>query len=197
MSKKIKALVQKYEKDMKFENRFDDLKHKLDLIPDVEAKSEVFVIKRKVMPAYVMIIVLLMLVTGLIGLQLGLNNDFVDQPEAIDTVEENLMNLLDIFERESVHTTIINKDLVAYIYIGIDDLDKKIVVRIESKIEGITVNGLIDGLEVTQTVNTNFVVGLAVNDTSVIQLDIYENGSLIEHLSMTLNLTEYYSWLTE
>lgn len=121
MSKKIKALVQKYEKDMKFENRFDDLKHKLDLIPDVEAKSEVFVIKRKVMPAYVMMIVLLMLVTGLIGLQFGLNNDFVDRPEITDDIEINLMNMADIYEREAVANVIVDGYAKVYIYIGIEN----------------------------------------------------------------------------
>ena len=99
MNKKIKTLVQKYEKDMQFENRFDELKDKLDLIPDADIKSEVFTIKRKVMPAYMMMIVLLMLITGIIGLQFGLNTSYVTGPENIDIVDKELMKLADFYEK--------------------------------------------------------------------------------------------------
>jgi len=118
MSKKIKALVQKYEKDMQFENRFDELKHKLDLIPDAEVKTEVFTIKRKVMPAYAMMVVLLMLVTGIIGLQFGLNKDFVDGPTTVDDIERNLMEMADIYEREAVAFIVLDEYAKIYVYVG-------------------------------------------------------------------------------
>lgn len=118
MSKKIKALVQKYEKDMQFENRFDELKSKLDLIPDSEPSHDVYVIKRKVMPAYVMIIVLLMLVTGIIGLQFGLNTNYVTGPEQVDKVEELISDVSDIYERESVEAIIIDSNTKIQTYIG-------------------------------------------------------------------------------
>lgn len=119
MSKKIKTLVQKYEKDMQFENRFDELKHKLDLIPDPETKSEVITIKRKLMPAYSMMMVLLMLVTGLIGLQFGLNTNYLTGPERVDIVEEQLMELTDIYEREAIETVIIDSLTKINVYVGI------------------------------------------------------------------------------
>lgn len=134
MSKKIKALVQKYEKDMQFENRFDELKNKLDLIPDSEPSHDVYVIKRKVMPAYVMIIVLLMLVTGIIGLQFGLNTNYVTGPEQVDKIEEKLSTLVDIFERESVATLVLDDDAKVNIYIGVLHNEKVIVVYGQSNV---------------------------------------------------------------
>ncbi len=127
MSKKIKTLVQKYEKDMQFENRFDELKNKLDLIPDADTKSGVFIIKRKVMPAYVMMIVLLMLVTGIIGLQFGLNSNYVETPENVDVIELKLMELTDVYERESVELILIDNNTQVFTYIGTKDGDFVVV----------------------------------------------------------------------
>jgi hypothetical protein len=103
---------------MQFENRFDELKHKLDLIPDADIKSEVYTIKKKVMPAYAMMIVLLMLVTGIIGLQFGLNTNYVDTPENVDVIELELMNLTDAYERESVELIVIDHNTRVFTYVG-------------------------------------------------------------------------------
>lgn len=127
MSKKIKTLVQKYEKDMQFENRFDELKHKLDLIPDADIKSEVYTIKKKVMPAYAMMIVLLMLVTGIIGLQFGLNSSYVETPGTVDSVESKLMEITDIYEREAVVTIILSDFARVHLYVGLLNNEQVIV----------------------------------------------------------------------
>ncbi|MDG0889478.1 hypothetical protein [Paracholeplasma manati] len=145
MSKKIKALVQKYEKDMQFENRFDDLRHKLDLIPDAEVKSEVFTIKRKVMPAYVMMIVLLMLVTGIIGLQFGLNGDFVEGPTTVDDIERNLMEMADIYEREAVAFIVLDQYAKVYLYIGQDEGQDVLIVYLRAFNPELTIQVDIEG----------------------------------------------------
>lgn len=145
MSKKIKALVQKYEKDMQFENRFDDLKHKLDLIPDAEVKSEVFTIKRKVMPAYVMMVVLLMLVTGIIGLQFGLNSDFVEGPTTVDDIERNLMEMADIYEREAVAFIVLDEYAKVYIYIGQDEGQDVLIIYLRAFNPELTIQVDIEG----------------------------------------------------
>ena len=197
MSKKIKALVQKYEKDMKFENRFDELKDKLDLIPDVEVKNEVFVIKRKVMPAYVMIIVLLMLVTGLIGLQFGLNNDLTGNQQNLNEVDKQLMNIFDLYERESVQTIVINDDTIAYLYVGFIGTDKYLVARYVSSQTDLSMDGTIDNNEIIQTSEINYVVGKVENDIVNVQITFHSQNSFIDSLVMSVDLSSYYDWLME
>ena len=90
MNKKIRAVVKHYEKNMKFESKFEQLSHKLDLIKDdTPLKSDVIVIRRKLIPAYMMSILVMALVTGLIGLQIGLGNLKV-KTEYINPVEVEL-----------------------------------------------------------------------------------------------------------
>lgn len=195
MSKKIKALVQKYEKDMLFENRFDELKSKLDLIPDSEPSHDVYVIKRKVMPAYVMIIVLLMLVTGIIGLQFGLNTNYVTGPEQVDKVEEHLSKSMDIYEREAIQTYVVNSDLKAYIYIGKTGLEKQVVIRFVSKLEHFKVEGTINGNSLIPT-ESDFYVLANISDYAItIDLDFVIDQVLIAELTAQIDLEPYYTWL--
>lgn len=195
MSKKIKALVQKYEKDMQFENRFDDLKLKLDLIPDSEVKTEVFTIKRKVMPAYAMMVVLLMLVTGIIGLQFGLNNDFVDGPTTVDNVEFRLMTFLDIYERESAETVVLNDTLIAFIYVGYKDGEEKIVIRIRSKEQGYNIMGTINNIDVEQTDSDYYVVGSVIDGIADIDVQVVSNLNIIAELDIVLDLTQNFEYI--
>lgn len=195
MSKKIKTLVQKYEKDMQFENRFDELKHKLDLIPDAEIKSEVYTIKKKVMPAYAMMIVLLMLVTGIIGLQFGLNTDFVNGQENINPVDAQLMDIFDIYERESIHTVVLNNNMIAFIYIGLEGSEKKVVIRLDAKEQGITITGNINGQQIEVAKNSYFIVGLVENDQVDIDIDFVKADNVVANLILQLDLTSYFDYL--
>lgn len=195
MSKKIKTLVQKYEKDMQFENRFDELKHKLDLIPDAEIKSEVYTIKKKVMPAYAMMIVLLMLVTGIIGLQFGLNTDFVNGQENINPVDAQLMDIFDIYERESIHTVVLNNNMIAFIYIGLEGSEKKVVIRLDAKEQGITITGNINGQQIEVAKNSYFIVGLVENDQVDVDIDFVKADNVVANLILQLDLTSYFDYL--
>jgi len=195
MSKKIKTLVQKYEKDMQFENRFDELKHKLDLIPDAEIKSEVYTIKKKVMPAYAMMIVLLMLITGIIGLQFGLNTDFVNGQENINSVDAKLMDILDIYEREAIHTVVINSELMVHLYVGLDGMDKKIVVRLVSRQPSVTMAGTINEIEVTHTNSNFYVYGDANYEIVSINIEFMKDGLVIGTLNTSIDTTSYFDYL--
>jgi hypothetical protein len=196
MSKKIKALVQKYEKDMQFENRFDELKHKLDLIPDAEVKTEVFTIKRKVMPAYAMMVVLLMLVTGIIGLQFGLNNDFVDGPTTVDSVEFRLMELVDIYDRETAAILFIEDVARINIYIGYLDNQEVIVLSGRSILSEDVIVINYNNTEYEITMANNYTL-IHVIDVSNIELDIditYHETVRVSD-SFQLNFTTNFQYL--
>ncbi|GEM_PF-3259653 len=196
MSKKIKALVQKYEKDMQFENRFDDLKHKLDLIPDAEVKSEVFTIKRKVMPAYVMMVVLLMLVTGIIGLQFGLNSDFVEGPTTVDNVEFRLMELVDTYDREAASILFIEENARLNVYVGYLDNQKVIVLSGQSKLDDDIIIVNYDDTEYTITISSNYVVIQLVDESNIeLDVDIYNTGTLRVTENFVLNLTINFEYI--
>lgn len=196
MSKKIKALVQKYEKDMQFENRFDDLKHKLDLIPDAEVKSEVFTIKRKVMPAYVMMVVLLMLVTGIIGLQFGLNSDFVEGPTTVDNVEFRLMELVDTYDREAASILFIEENARLNVYVGYLDNQKVIVLSGQSKLDDDIIIVNYDDTEYTITISSNYVVIQLVDESNIeLDVDIYNTGTLRVTKNFVLNLTINFEYI--
>lgn len=196
MSKKIKALVQKYEKDMQFENRFDELRNKLDLIPDAEVKSEVFTIKRKVMPAYVMMVVLLMLVTGIIGLQFGLNNDFVDGSTTVDSVEFRLMELVDIYDRETAAILFIEDVARINIYIGYLDNQEVIVLNGRSILSEDVIVINYNNTEYEITMANNYTL-IHVIDVSNIELDIditYHEAVRVSD-SFQLNFTTNFQYL--
>ncbi len=196
MSKKIKALVQKYEKDMQFENRFDELKHKLDLIPDAEVKSEVFTIKRKVMPAYVMMVVLLMLVTGIIGLQFGLNSDFVEGPTTVDNVEFRLMELVDTYDREAASILFIEENARLNVYVGYLDNQKVIVLSGQSKLDDDIIIVNYDDTEYTITISSNYVVIQLVDESNIeLDVDIYNTGTLRVTKNFVLNLTINFEYI--
>lgn len=197
MSKKIKALVQKYEKDMQFENRFDDLKHKLDLIPDAEVKSEVFTIKRKVMPAYVMMVVLLMLVTGIIGLQFGLNSDFVEGPTTVDNVEFKLMELVDSYERESVSTVLLDEFARVHFYVGIKNNEPVIIAFLKITQPDIIVELSINNETFTLTNLNQFIVINLVNFDISITYDVKYNDNVIHSENSNFDFEPYYSDLME
>ncbi len=196
MSKKIKALVQKYEKDMQFENRFDDLKHKLDLIPDAEVKSEVFTIKRKVMPAYVMMIVLLMLVTGIIGLQFGLNSDFVEGPTTVDNIEFKLMELVDIYDRESASVLFIGDAARINIYVGYLNSEKVIIIYGRAYKDDDQFRITYENNEYSMYKGNNYIVIPLIDESNVnLVIDITKDDivkvSDSFHLDLSLNFTYF------
>lgn len=195
MNKKIKMLIQKYDKDMKFENRFDELKDKLDLIPKADIKSEVFTIKRKVMPAYMMMIVLLMLITGIIGLQFGLNSSFVVGPEQIDTVELELMKMADVYERESVYTEVINENMILYMYVGLNGTDKTVILRLNTKIETVSIVGLANDNTFIQAEDKFYSSTTISQDLVTFEIDFINNGIVVGETNVTINLESYYTWL--
>ncbi len=196
MSKKIKTLVQKYEKDMQFENRFDELKHKLDLIPDAEIKSEVYTIKKKVMPAYAMMLVLLMLITGIVGLQFGLNTSYVEIPEVQDLVELKLTEMTDLFEREAVEIVLIEDDARINIYIGIKDNKKVLIISGKSKFNADSILVKHDGQETTISKGSNYVL-IEITDESnvVLEFQVINNNVLRNSANITLDLTLNYLYL--
>lgn len=195
MSKKIKTLVQKYEKDMQFENRFDELKHKLDLIPDAEIKSEVYTIKKKVMPAYAMMIVLLMLVTGIIGLQFGLNSNYIDNPETQDSVELKLMELTDTFEREAVSTVLLGDFARVHLYVGLLNNEEVIVAYLTIIQPNITAS--IDVENSTYTLSTANRFQLIVLNEMNVDLDfkVIFNQTIIHSENKQIDFTAYFDLL--
>ena len=195
MSKKIKTLVQKYEKDMQFENRFDELKHKLDLIPDAEIKSEVYTIKKKVMPAYAMMIVLLMLVTGIIGLQFGLNSNFIETPETQDSVELKLMELTDTFEREAVSTVLLGDFARVHLYVGLLNNEEVIVAYLTIIQPNITAS--IDVENSTYTLSTANRFQLIVLNEMNADLDfkVIFNQTIIHSENKQIDFTAYFDLL--
>ncbi len=197
MNKKIKTLVQKYEKDMQFENRFDELKDKLDLIPDQNLNTDIIVIRKKLVPAYTMMIVLLMLVTGIIGLQFGLNSNYISGPEELDIIEKNLSDHMDIYQREAITSYVIDDQLYLSLYIGYQDNKKKIVIVLFSKTQSIVLDGTIDGNPLQMSSN-RFVYTVNI-DEDIVELDINAifNESLMGSINSTLDLSSYYEWLQE
>lgn len=195
MSKKIKTLVQKYEKDMQFENRFDELKHKLDLMPDAEIKSEVYTIKKKVMPAYAMMIVLLMLVTGIIGLQFGLNSNFIETPETQDSVELKLMELTDTFEREAVSTVLLGDFARVHLYVGLLNNEEVIVAYLTIIQPNITAS--IDVANSTYTLSTANRFQLIVLNEMNVDLDfkVIFNQTIIHSENKQIDFTAYFDLL--
>ncbi len=195
MSKKIKTLVQKYEKDMQFENRFDELKHKLDLIPDAEIKSEVYTIKKKVMPAYAMMIVLLMLVTGIIGLQFGLNSSYIETPETVDSVESRLMELTDIYEREAVSTILLSDFARVHLYVGLLNNEEVIVAYLTIIQPNITAS--IDVENSTYTLSTANRFQLIVLNEMNADLDfkVIFNQTIIHSENKQIDFTAYFDLL--
>ncbi|MCU0105650.1 hypothetical protein N7603_08260 [Acholeplasma vituli] len=196
MNKKIKTLVQKYEKDMQFENRFDELKDKLDLIPDQKSSDDVIVIKRKLIPAYSMILVLMMLITGIIGLQFGLNTNYLSGPEHVDYMENKLSDTADIYIRESIETIIIDKNTKVSIYIGIKDGMNILIFKSEF-------NVLYSNLFIT--VNSNTIELTDNTDVGLLNVDDISNVSMnysVEHStgesfskSISRDYSAYFEWL--
>lgn len=197
MNKKIKALVQKYEKDMQFENRFEDLKDKLDLIPDQNNTNEVYVIRKKLMPAYVMTIVLLMLVTGIIGLQLGLNSNYITGPERVDVVEEQLSAFMDIYQREAIEIIIVNNDIVLFVYAGIKGDSKTIIINIQSKTSSTSMSGVANNTEIVKLQSLNFYSVVITENLVNFDIDLMKNSVIVEEVNFQLDLSTYYAWLLD
>lgn len=196
MNKKIKALVQKYEKDMQFENRFEDLKDKLDLIPDQNNTNEVYVIRKKLMPAYMMTIVLLMLVTGIIGLQLGLNSNYITGPDETDPVEQMLSQHADIFERESVESIYVNDKVRLLVYIGIKNNQKIILVHGFSTERNNVINLSIGGVTQQVSQGMNFLVFSISNDQEIeLHAQILMNNVMINEVNYSLDLSLDFDYL--
>ena len=195
MNKKIKTLVQKYEKDMQFENRFDELKDKLDLIPDQNLNTDIIVIRKKLVPAYTMMIVLLMLVTGIIGLQFGLNSNYISGPDRVDIVDNQLSTFMDLYEREAVQTISVNEQYSLIFYVGYESNVKKVLIRLASKTPNVVLIGEIDGNTITASTNPNYYI-VSINNTTVsINLDIVRNQNVLGSVDTVIDLSTYYDWL--
>lgn len=197
MNKKIKTLVQKYEKDMQFENRFDELKDKLDLIPDQNLYTDIIVIRKKLVPAYTMMIVLLMLVTGIIGLQFGLNSGYISGPEHIDIVDNQLSSYMDIYEREAVQSVAINDEHFLIIYVGYKAETKRILIRLLTKNPSVVLVGTVDGNEISSKLSQNFYVSDVTNNITTFDIDLVVDGDVLGSFNSTLDLSSYYEWLQE
>lgn len=197
MNKKIKTLVQKYEKDMQFENRFDELKDKLDLIPDQNLYTDIIVIRKKLVPAYTMMIVLLMLVTGIIGLQFGLNSGYISGPEHIDIVDNQLSSYMDIYEREAVQSVAINDEYFLIIYVGYKAETKRILIRLLTKNPSVVLVGTVDGNEISSKLSQNFYVSDVTNNITTFDIDLVVDGDVLGSFNSTLDLSSYYEWLQE
>ena len=197
MNKKIKTLVQKYEKDMQFENRFDELKDKLDLIPDQNLNTDIIVIRKKLVPAYTMMIVLLMLVTGIIGLQFGLNSGYITGPERVDLVEEKLAESFEKYIPEAINTYVINDSILLSLYVGNQLGQPKMLIRIISKSPEVSLVGTIDSNIIEKTDNSYYYT-CEVNDGLVtVDLKVYRQGLEVGSLLESFDLSSYYSWLQE
>jgi hypothetical protein len=132
MNKKIRAVVKHYEKNMKFESKFEQLSHKLDLIKDdTPLKSDVIVIRRKLIPAYMMSVLVMALVTGLIGLQIGLGNLKI-KTEYINPVKVELEKHVDHYLSQSIHSNLISDDLIINYYVGIRQSQKFLIVNLNT-----------------------------------------------------------------
>ena len=159
MNKKIRAVVKHYEKNMKFESKFEQLSHKLDLIKDdTPLKSDVIVIRRKLIPAYMMSILVMALVTGLIGLQIGLGNLKV-KTEYINPVEVELQKHVDIYMKSSILFHAIDNDNAVYVYYGLSEGQEILILNFNTE-------------------DSNGVIGVKYND-EVFQKDILTDGKWI------------------
>ena len=196
MNKKIKMLIQKYDKDMKFENRFDELKDKLDLIPEADIKSEVFTIKRKVMPAYMMMIVLLMLITGIIGLQFGLNSSFVVGPNNLDAVELELMELVDVYDRESLESLIVDDHTRIQVYMGIENGNNVLIFRTKNSHADTEISISINSLSInlTDDIDMMFLVVTDIENISINIVTNHANGEQSE-VNYLRDYSSYFNYL--
>lgn len=117
---------------MKFESKFEQLSHKLDLIKDdTPLKSDVIVIRRKLIPAYMMSVLVMALVTGLIGLQIGLGNLKI-KTEYINPVKVELEKHVDHYLSQSIHSNLISDDLIINYYVGIRQSQKFLIVNLNT-----------------------------------------------------------------
>ena len=197
MNKKIKTLVQKYEKDMQFENRFDELKDKLDLIPDQNLNTDIIVIRKKLVPAYTMMIVLLMLVTGIIGLQFGLNSNYISGPERVDLVDEQLLDLFDVFIPESISTYAIDESLLISVYVGIQSGQTRLVIRIISKSPEVSISGTVNSKSIVISSNNFYYFSEVDEDVANLDFSIYKQDSQIGTLTKNIDLSSYFNWLQD
>lgn len=126
MNKKVKSVLKDYEKNMKFNNQFSELKMKLNLIDDT--KKDVIVIRRRLIPAYMMSVLVLALMTGLIGLQIGLSNLKI-KTEYINPVELELYKIVNVYSEHPVYTTAISSDSIVIIYYGLKDDKEYLIFR--------------------------------------------------------------------
>ena len=132
MNKKIRAVVKHYEKNMKFESKFEQLSHKLDLIKDdTPLKSDVIVIRRKLIPAYMMSVLVMALVTGLIGLQIGLGNLKI-KTEYINPVKLELEKHVDIYMDSAIQTEVLDKDSMVFMYYGLKNNEDRIIIYLKT-----------------------------------------------------------------
>lgn len=131
MNKKIKKVVKNYEEKMKFESRFESLSQKLDLIPDnTPIKSDVIIIKRRMIPAYLMSVIVMALITGIIGLQIGLSNLKLNTIYE-SALETELKKHLDIFSDYSIYTKAFDEETMLLVYYGSDKVSERLVINVE------------------------------------------------------------------
>ena len=200
MNKKIRAVVKHYEKNMKFESKFEQLSHKLDLIKDdTPLKSDVIVIRRKLIPAYMMSVLVMALVTGLIGLQIGLGNLKV-KTEYINPVKVELEKHVSHYIPMSIGSTMLNGEIVINYYVGTKDNVKYLVISPTTVESTGSVSFIYNSNTFTYRFDQNQEwILIELGDTDNVVLDIvYNNGlSTVISKTETMQLTEYFDFIDE
>lgn len=132
MNKKIKNVVKNYEEKMKFQSKFESLSQKLDLIPDnTPIKSDVIVIKRRMIPAYLMSVIVMALISGVIGLQIGLSNLKLNT-EYINPIEIEVQKHVDEFLTHSISFIGIDHETAVSIFFGTRNNEEYLIVYSET-----------------------------------------------------------------
>ena len=198
MNKKIRAVVKHYEKNMKFESKFEQLSHKLDLIKDdTPLKSDVIVIRRKLIPAYMMSILVMALVTGLIGLQIGLGNLKI-KTEYINPVKLELEKHADIYLSNSVYSSVIGDQLIVNYYVGIKNDTKYLIINIVTNQNygefSVEYNNQSNTLNIQED---EFWAILVIDDSDVYSLELSFKDQLgqTHYKNDVLELSEYFDYL--
>lgn len=198
MNKKIRAVVKHYEKNMKFESKFEQLSHKLDLIKDdTPLKSDVIVIRRKLIPAYMMTVLVMALVTGLIGLQIGLGNLKV-RTEYINPVRVELEKHVVHYLPMPVDTTILNGEVIVNYYVGTkNDLNYLIISPDTFESTGsivFTYNN--ESYSYRFDEDQEWIV-IELQDTNNVTIEIEYNDAFSTVIveSITMNLTGYFDYI--
>ncbi|MDY0347082.1 MAG: hypothetical protein RBQ70_05400 [Acholeplasma sp.] len=198
MNKKIRAVVKHYEKNMKFESKFEQLSHKLDLIKDdTPLKSDVIVIRRKLIPAYMMSVLVMALVTGLIGLQIGLGNLKV-KTEYINPVEVELQKRVDIYLTNSIYSSVIGNQVNLNYYIGLKNEERYLLINMDTIENYGDVNVIFAENSYDLVIHEElFWILIPIGSTDVIDLEIVytDNANLVHEKNINFTINEHFDFL--